>query len=124
MGPPSEILSGLWLGDACSAEDSKLMKKLGMTHILTIGNRPLPDTAQETFIYKYIFAYDSDSQNILCYFQECFNFIKDALLKGRIFVHCQMGFSRSATVVIGYLMKTEELKYKEAFDKVWSVKCL
>lgn len=38
--------------------------------------------------------------------------------KGAVLVHCYFGVSRSATVVIAYIMKKYGLSYSEAFEKV------
>ena len=37
---------------------------------------------------------------------------------GRVFVHCQAGISRSATICLAYLMHTQRVKLDEAFDFV------
>jgi protein-tyrosine phosphatase len=53
-------------------------------------------------------------EDITAHFKKCFKFIDDNIIKGNVFVHCQMGISRSATIVIGYIMKTRGL----GLDKV------
>ena len=45
----------------------------------------------------------------------CFDFIDKG--PGATLVVCTAGMSRSATVCIAYLMKSEGLSFKEAFDK-------
>ncbi len=37
---------------------------------------------------------------------------------GRVFVHCQAGISRSATICLAYLMRTNRVKLEEAFEFV------
>lgn len=37
---------------------------------------------------------------------------------GRVFVHCQAGISRSATICLAYLMRTNRVKLDEAFEFV------
>ena len=41
--------------------------------------------------------------------------------QGGVLVHCFMGYSRSATIVLSYLMRKENLKLKEAMDSVMGV---
>ena len=53
------------------------------------------------FNQKIINIMDYDSENIIQYFGECLNFIKG---EDKVFVHCAAGESRSATVVIAYIM--------------------
>lgn len=46
-------------------------------------------------------------------------FISDALKQGKnILVHCAMGRSRSATLVIVYLMLTKKVNLREAYGYV------
>jgi len=61
----------------------------------------------DKFAYKIIPILDVPSQNILAYFENACQFI-DSVLKtsyGKILVHCFAGVSRSATIVIAYLVK-------------------
>lgn len=37
---------------------------------------------------------------------------------GRVFVHCQAGISRSATICLAYLMRTNRVRLDEAFEFV------
>jgi protein-tyrosine phosphatase len=52
-------------------------------------------------------------------FEESNSYIDDIKAKnGIVFVHCLMGKSRSATLVIAYLMKTLKMKFLEAYEHV------
>lgn len=37
---------------------------------------------------------------------------------GKVLVHCEAGISRSPTICMAYLMKTQRLRLEEAFDAV------
>ena len=55
------------------------------------------------------------------HFEEAIELIDDARqTNGRILVHCAMGISRSATIVIAYLMSRYNLTLKTAYDFVKS----
>ena len=56
-------------------------------------------------------------------FQECFEFIHAALLaRHSVLVYCTAGISRSATVVVGYLMWRHKMPYDKAFAEVKSAR--
>uniref|UniRef100_S4RLF7 protein-tyrosine-phosphatase n=1 Tax=Petromyzon marinus TaxID=7757 RepID=S4RLF7_PETMA len=62
---------------------------------------------------------DSDKQNLRQYFEEAFEFIEDAHRRGQgLLVHCQAGVSRSATIVIAYLMKHTRMTMTDAYKFV------
>eukprot|EP01027_Heterolobosea_sp_BB2_P012439 GEZU01018032.1.p2 GENE.GEZU01018032.1~~GEZU01018032.1.p2 ORF type:complete len:123 (+),score=39.38 GEZU01018032.1:574-942(+) len=62
---------------------------------------------------------DMETENIVKHFRDCFEFIEEAKKQnGNVLVHCQAGVSRSASVVIGYLMHSRKLPYAEAFKLV------
>jgi len=48
---------------------------------------------------------DAPDCPILKYFEETYEFIDNALSKGKALVHCFAGMSRSVTIVSAYLMK-------------------
>ena len=58
---------------------------------------------------------DYDSENIIQYFGECLKFIKG---EEKVFVHCAAGESRSATIVIAYLMWKNKMVFDKAYDFV------
>jgi len=63
---------------------------------------------------------DIESEYIDDYFSEAYDFIHDALShhQNKVLVHCGFGVSRSASLVIMYLMKTWQKGYEEAYDYV------
>ena len=71
----------------------------------------------ERFAYKRISIPDRPSTNIAQYFDECFDYIDEVRKSsGCVLVHCYYGESRSASIVIGYLIKTERMRHREALE--------
>ncbi|ETE57654.1 Dual specificity protein phosphatase 26, partial [Ophiophagus hannah] len=70
--------------------------------------------------YLGIEAHDSPTFDMSPYFQPAADFIHKALSKsgGRILVHCAVGVSRSATLVLAYLMIYHRLTLVEAIKTV------
>jgi len=68
--------------------------------------------------HKWIDLEDMEDQNIYPHLEEAHAFIKTHLDKTNVLVHCQMGISRSSTLVIAYLMKEYGYSFKKARDMV------
>ena len=111
-----EIIENLYLGDLYGAKNIEKLNKLGIKKVLSIMNGYFPEYKESDNInHKKLFLYDYDKQNIIKYFGECFDFIKG---DDKILVHCASGASRSATIVIAYIMWTKKMPCKEALDFV------
>jgi protein-tyrosine phosphatase len=68
--------------------------------------------------YK-IGMYDGYNKNISTIFDEAVDYIKQNLDENKkLFVHCMAGISRSASVIIYYLMKYEGYTYEDAYTEV------
>ena len=68
--------------------------------------------------HKWISLEDSEDQKIYPHLEVAHAFIKAHLEKTNVLVHCQMGISRSSTLVIAYLMREYGLSFKKARDMV------
>jgi len=118
----------LFVASVDVACDQSLLKENKVTHILnvasfntqfTIDRGPGDCAVNNLFVYKHVSIMDLPSTDIISHFDECFAFIDTALdAGGRILVHCMAGVSRSATIVIGYLMKIKDMDFQTAFNHV------
>ncbi|CAK80396.1 unnamed protein product (macronuclear) [Paramecium tetraurelia] len=61
---------------------------------------------------------DSEDENIMQYFEQTNKFIEDNLKKGNVLVHCMAGISRSASIVIAYIMWSQKKSYKDSYKYV------
>ena len=68
---------------------------------------------EDGFIHKKLKVEDTVKQNIIIYFGECLKFING---KEKVLVHCTFGASRSATIVIAYIMWKEKKKFSDALN--------
>ena len=111
-----KITDNLWLGNASVARNINLLKANGINKVLSIMNNP-PHTYKESdkIILKYINIYDKPRENIVQYFGECINFIEG---KDKVLVHCIFGKSRSASIVVAYLMWKEKRSLDDALNFV------
>ncbi|XP_036400673.1 dual specificity protein phosphatase 19-like [Megalops cyprinoides] len=108
----------LLLASQDAAQDFGTLRKYKVSHILNVAYG-VENTFPELFIYKTLSILDLPDTVITSYFQECFQFIEQAKAeKGVVLVHCNSGVSRSAAIVIGYLMSTDGRAFDDAFAAV------
>jgi len=115
---PNEIVPGLYLGGVAAARDKYNLRRLGITNILTVAE--IDPIYPEEFNYKVVRIDDHADQDLGVFFDECIDFIEEGRSKGGVLVHCAAGISRSATVVISYIMTVEKWGMEEAFAFVRS----
>ena len=115
-----EINEWIILGNEDCAKDQNFLDNNGITHIL-ICAEGCEVFFEGKYKYKILYLDDAPDENILIWFKEAFDFINEAINnKGKVYVHCAMGISRSASVVIGYLMYVNKLTYDDAFEFVYN----
>ncbi|XP_053285034.1 dual specificity protein phosphatase 1 [Pleuronectes platessa] len=118
QGGPVEILPFLYLGSAYHASRKDMLDMLGITALINVSAN-CPNHFEESFLYKSIPVEDNHKADISSWFNVAIEFIDSVRNKGgRVFVHCQAGISRSATICLAYLMRTNRVKLDEAFEFV------
>ncbi|XP_042189016.1 dual specificity protein phosphatase 10 [Callorhinchus milii] len=114
------ILPFLFLGNEQDAQDLEKMQRMNIGYIINVTTHlPLYHYDKGIFHYKRLPATDSNKQNLRQYFEEAFEFIEEAHQCGNgLLIHCQAGVSRSATIVIAYLMKHTRMTMTDAYKFV------
>ncbi|XP_034284959.1 dual specificity protein phosphatase 22 [Pantherophis guttatus] len=113
----NKILPGLFLGNYKDARDTEQLKQNNITHILSIHDSARP--MLEGIKYLCIPAADSPSQNLARHFKESIAFIHECRLSGEgCLVHCLAGVSRSATLVVAYIMTVTDFGWEDALSIV------
>ncbi|KAL6189352.1 hypothetical protein ACLB2K_040741 [Fragaria x ananassa] len=117
---PCQIEEGLFLGSVGAANNKEELKNLNVTHILTVADS-LPPKYPNDFVYKVVEVEDRRTTDLQQHFDECFDYIEEAKTSGGgVLVHCFSGKSRSATIVLSYLMKKHRMSLSEALKHVQS----
>ncbi|XP_029998787.1 dual specificity protein phosphatase 26-like [Sphaeramia orbicularis] len=118
-----EVWPRLYIGDQHSAENRADLSVHQITHILNAAHskhRGKPDIYVDMMIsYMGIDARDCCDFDMSVNFQPAADFIHSALSRGgTVLVHCHVGVSRSATLVLAYLMLKQHLTLVEAICAV------
>jgi atypical dual specificity phosphatase len=74
-----------------------------MRAVLSVIETPI--STHSNCFHKQIPALDDEEYNLSRYFDEGADFIHNHLKYGNVLVHCYAGISRSASLVIAYLIK-------------------
>jgi len=105
------VIEYLYIGDRKAAKSLHLLEQLGITHIVNVtppkqqGGVHNCFESDERFSYLRLPVVDSDVEDISPYFRAGVEFIHQARKQGHsVLVHCQQGVSRSAAIVIAYLL--------------------
>ncbi|KAK2577537.1 hypothetical protein KPH14_003621 [Odynerus spinipes] len=108
-----EVYPRIYIGDAATAKNKKYLEMLGITHLLNAAEGKkfgLVNTNKNYYLdttikYLGLPLVDLPTIDISKYFLVTTAFIDEALSNnGKVFVHCMLGVSRSATCVLAYLM--------------------
>ena len=110
-----EIIPNLWLGNYVAAIDLTNLENKGIKKILTVMDYDDGLVYDKSYIHKKCKVEDSCRQNIIQYFGECLNFIKGG---EKVLVHCMAGASRSATIVIAYIMWSQRWPFQRSIALV------
>lgn len=117
---PCQIEEGLFLGSVGAAHNKDQLKKLNITHILTIACS-LPPADPNDFVCKVVGVLDTRDADIKQHFDDCFNFIDEGRQSGGgVLIHCFAGISRSVTITVAYLMKKRGMNLTQALEHVKS----
>ncbi|KAG5487031.1 hypothetical protein LSCM1_07698 [Leishmania martiniquensis] len=119
--PMSDITSLLAVGSWKDASDPVLLKKHNIGYVLNVAKELIPTeeakaiAEKNDIVSEWIPMSDSHSQDVSEHLLKAFRFIERARKEhSRVLVHCRRGISRSAAIIVAYLMASEHRSYEDA----------
>jgi protein-tyrosine phosphatase len=122
----SEITRTLYLGARPNQERVQELKEAGVTHVVSClieDERSQMAFLQQDFDHLFLGVRDGMQEDIAGTFSQLFDFATVAATRdpsAKVFVHCEVGVSRSATLAVALLMKTEGMSFFDAVCRVRS----
>jgi protein-tyrosine phosphatase len=112
----TKILDHLFLGTEWNASNYDALSNDRVTHILNVSSE-VDNFFLDTFKYLNIRVLDIDETDLMKEFDRANKFIQEAKEQGTCcLVHCKMGVSRSASIVLAYLMKENSWTLEQAYQ--------
>jgi len=115
-------MGALYLGSLSATMEKSILHEHKITHLVQVLDVPwLPITEKDGFECYRIDILDIPSANLRGELEGACKDIDNALRGGQnVLVHCRQGVSRSAAVVIAYLIRHHAMSYDSAFSYVKS----
>ncbi|CAL8129737.1 unnamed protein product [Orchesella dallaii] len=118
MEAPALIVDHLYLGTEWNASHQQELSEKEISCILNV-TAEIDNFFPDMFRYMNIPVIDNEETDLLRYFNDSYRFISQALKEEKnVLVHCKMGISRSATIVIAYVMKTRNWDLPRSLEHV------
>lgn len=118
-----EIRPRLFLGNVCGAHDvDGTLHKRGITHVLNMAKElscSLEKTCRTIALQDN--PHNETHSDVQVALEKAVDILEQWLDEGpyhRVFVHCNMGISRSSAAVVRYLQRTEGLSYEDALTDI------
>ena len=118
---PSVIERRLLLGNALGAADRDVLRQHNVTHVVNATHN-LPNHFEGDLSYLRVPVDDSLTSDLHSHLNDVIDWIAAALsdpyASGAVFIHCQQGVSRSATITLAFLMRERGHSLASARDYV------
>jgi len=115
--PPTHVIDNIYIGNSLNASNYYELKENNISHIINVSEE-ISNYYPDEIEYYRIPVTDTNDASLKKYFSDSLKFIHDIdhfITEGNVLIHCFMGSSRSATIVLLYLMRVHGMSLDEAY---------
>lgn len=115
--PPTHVIDNIYIGNSLNASNYYELEDNNITHVVNVSEE-ISNYFPDDIKYLRIPVSDTNDASLEQYFPDALKFIGniDPFSGGEnVLIHCFMGSSRSATIVVLYLMRNHEMTFSEAY---------
>ena len=109
----TQITDNVFLADCSMSFNHKRINELGITHLLIVGDT-LKLHDDDKYKLLHIKIDDTADAKLSPHYNDCYNFISN----NKTLIYCVNGISRSASVVVSYLMKKYNMSVNDTIELV------
>ncbi len=110
---PTHVIDNIYIGNSLNASNYYELINHNITHVINVSEE-ISNYYPDDMEYLRISVSDTNDASLESYFIKALKFIENAD-GSNIFIHCFMGSSRSATIVVLYLMKYHKMSFEQAY---------
>lgn len=112
LSEPTHIIDNIYLGNGNNAANINTLNQFNINIIINVTTE-LDNYFEDQFEYYKFELLDEKNNDISNYFENCLNIFKNNMDKN-ILIHCFMGSSRSAIMVLLYLNKIKNMSIDDS----------
>lgn len=114
----NKIYDRLYLGNLKDSLNYEMLEKNRIKYILSVTNNGKVRFLDKDYMITHVD--DRPGERLIDLFPTLLAYIDEAMTNGNILVHCDMGISRSASVIIAWLMTRKGMSLCDAYSYVKS----
>uniref|UniRef100_A0A2K6WEE1 Protein-serine/threonine phosphatase n=1 Tax=Onchocerca volvulus TaxID=6282 RepID=A0A2K6WEE1_ONCVO len=118
----ANVAKGVYLGSQDVAHDYDILMAHNITHIINCATG-VKNIFLGRIKYLTFDVLDLPWTDLEQHFDKCHEFMEEAVESGgNVLVHCNAGVSRSATIVLSYIMRYNKMTVREALEHVNTIR--
>ena len=117
---PDKVLDYMYIGSLRSAQTTTIYEQESIKYVVTCGRNMQINTAG--VVRLELGVEDVEGESLLPHFDAFRHFVESSKGRGNVLVHCFAGLSRSATMVLSYLVSHEGMRLDDAMAKLVSIR--